>query len=133
MVVKILHKCMLEKDGKILLLKRSDNDTLGGKWDFAGGNIEALEKSEDCVRREVLEESGLRVFDIERIGIDEVIIKKNKRHYIVFYYSGKVKSSDVVLSNEHSDFKWVKKKDLFKVRDLHPFFRMSKDLKKSTT
>lgn len=125
MVIKILHKCIIENDGKILLLKRADDDSLPGKWDFPGGNLEFLENFESCVRREALEESGLKISKIRRIGFEEIILKKKKKHYVLFFYEARANGFDVVLSHEHSDFKWVKKRDLFGVRNLHPLFRMS--------
>jgi len=129
-VIKILHKCIIENGGNILLLKMANNDSLPGKWDFPGGNLEFLETFESCVRREALEESGLKIYGIKRIGFEEIILKKKKKHYILFFYEAKAKGSDVVLSHEHSDFKWVKKKDLFGVRNLHPLFKMSGVLKR---
>ena len=45
----------VDKDGRILLGKRSDNK----KWGYSGGAVEIDEYVEDCARRELLEEMGL--------------------------------------------------------------------------
>lgn len=43
----------------VLVSRRRPDDSLGGKWEFPGGKIEAGESAEEAVRREVREEVGL--------------------------------------------------------------------------
>ena len=45
----------VDKDGRILLGKRSDNK----KWGYSGGAVEIDEYVEDCAKRELFEEMGL--------------------------------------------------------------------------
>lgn len=53
------------KDNKILLGKRKT--TLGkGHWAFPGGALEFKEEIEDCARREVIEETGLKIKNLKR-------------------------------------------------------------------
>ena len=52
----------IEKDGKFLLVKRSEKEAnYPGKWLFPGGKVEDQESLETAVERECLEELGLRV------------------------------------------------------------------------
>lgn len=53
--------CYLHKDGKTLMLHRvkKKNDIHEGKWNGLGGKLEPGETPEECVIREVREESGL--------------------------------------------------------------------------
>jgi ADP-ribose pyrophosphatase YjhB (NUDIX family) len=51
-------------DGKILLHKRSDFDV----WAFPIGGAEEGESAEQCIIREVLEETELKIIDYEAIG-----------------------------------------------------------------
>ena len=53
--------CYIKRDGFTLMVHRNKklNDIHEGKWNGLGGKFEAGESPEDCVRREVLEESGL--------------------------------------------------------------------------
>lgn len=48
---------ILDANGRLLLVHRRDS----GKWAMPGGTMEMNESLEDCVRREVLEETGLRI------------------------------------------------------------------------
>ncbi|QQE79840.1 NUDIX hydrolase [Alicyclobacillus sp. SO9] len=50
-----------DADGRILLQHRSDNDT----WGLPGGSMEMGETFEETARREVLEETGLEVKDLQ--------------------------------------------------------------------
>ena len=53
--------CYLERDGQYLMLHRvkKQHDENHDKWIGVGGKFEDKESPEDCVRREVLEETGL--------------------------------------------------------------------------
>ena len=52
--------CYIEKDGKYLMLHRvvKDKDVNKGKWIGVGGHFEEGESPEECVLREVKEETG---------------------------------------------------------------------------
>ena len=52
---------VFDSGGRLLLQQRSDD----GTWDVLGGAIEPGETPEEAARREVLEESGLRVEKLE--------------------------------------------------------------------
>ena len=53
--------CYIEQDGKYLMLHRTKKkqDINGGKWIGVGGHLEEGESPEDCLVREVREETGL--------------------------------------------------------------------------
>jgi 8-oxo-dGTP diphosphatase len=53
--------CYIKQHGKTLMVYRNKkpDDIHEGKWNGLGGKFEAGETPEECVRREVLEESGL--------------------------------------------------------------------------
>lgn len=55
--------CYIEKDGKYLMLHRTikKNDVNKDKWIGVGGHFELGESPEECVCREVLEETGYRL------------------------------------------------------------------------
>lgn len=63
--------CYLERDGKYLMLHRTkkENDVNRDKWIGVGGHFEEGESPEDCVRREVFEETGLTLTRFSYRGI----------------------------------------------------------------
>ena len=59
--MKMTTLCYIEQDGKYLMLHRTKkkNDINEGKWIGVGGHAEGSESPEDCLLREVKEETGL--------------------------------------------------------------------------
>jgi len=51
--------------GRVLMLHRSDNDC----WCFPGGAVELGEELEEAAKREVYEETGLKVENLELFGV----------------------------------------------------------------
>jgi ADP-ribose pyrophosphatase YjhB (NUDIX family) len=59
-------RCVLrDADGRVLLIKRSDN----GVWAFPAGTMELGESISECAVREVREETGLNATEVTLIGI----------------------------------------------------------------
>ncbi|HLS95003.1 (deoxy)nucleoside triphosphate pyrophosphohydrolase [Sphingobacterium allocomposti] len=52
---------VIEHNDKILICQRSAQMKLPLKWEFPGGKIEAGERKEDCLKREIREELGLEI------------------------------------------------------------------------
>jgi len=63
--------CYIEKDGAYLMLHRikKEQDENRDKWIGVGGKFEDRESPEDCVLREVKEETGLTLTDYKYRGI----------------------------------------------------------------
>ena len=63
--------CYLERGGQYLMLHRvkKENDENKDKWIGVGGKFEPGESPEDCVCREVREETGLALTDYRYCGI----------------------------------------------------------------
>ena len=63
--------CYIERDGQYLMLHRikKAHDENRDKWIGIGGKFEPGESPEDCVLREVREETGLRLTDFRYCGI----------------------------------------------------------------
>ena len=59
-VVACVGAVVLDAAGRILLIRRG-HDPHAGLWSLPGGRVENGETLEQAVRREVLEETGLRV------------------------------------------------------------------------
>lgn len=52
---------IIERDGFILAAQRSTAMSLPLKWEFPGGKINDGESPQECLRREVVEEMGIRI------------------------------------------------------------------------
>jgi 8-oxo-dGTP pyrophosphatase MutT (NUDIX family) len=91
--------CHIIKDKSLLLQKKSKGLFGEGKWNGVGGKLEQNESPEDCVKREVYEETGLRISDLKFHGVLNFYFGNRKEiDWIVHVFStsvfeGKVKSS----------------------------------------
>ena len=92
---------------KILLCK---SQKWNNKFVIPGGHIERGEKMEDALRREVKEETGLDIYDIELIGLQESIFSKTfreNRHFIFIDFICRTDTSDVTLNDEADEYVWA--------------------------
>jgi len=102
-------------DGEILLLRRSSNDDVEPlKWSLPGGKVDKGENIREAAIRELFEETGIVV--VVAMYVTSV---KNDDDSISSYFSVHLdKNSNVVLSEEHEDYKWVNPDDLEVIDDL---------------
>jgi len=52
---------IIEKEGRILIARKSREGPLKDRWEFPGGKVEEGETAEECVKREVFEELGIDI------------------------------------------------------------------------
>ena len=101
--------CYLEKDGKYLMLHRTKkkNDINKDKWLGIGGKFEEGESPEECIIREVKEETGLTLNTYKLRCIVTYVSKKWETEYMYVFtsndYTGKL-----IECNE-GDLQWIEK------------------------
>lgn len=104
--------CYIEKDDSYLMLHRvkKENDQNKDKWIGVGGKFEDGETPEDCVCREVTEETGLTLTDYRYRGIVTFVLKGWGTEYMHLFtatgFSGEIKEC------EEGDLVWVPKKEI---------------------
>ena len=78
--------CYIEKEDRYLMLHRisKKNDVNKEKWIGVGGHFEKDESPEDCLLREVKEETGLALTSYHFRGIVTFILKDNGIHVPVY-------------------------------------------------
>lgn len=89
-------------EGKILMLQASDLTRISGKWSFPGGHIDYGETVDESLKREVKEEANIDIEIISPIKTDVI-----KDTYTTIF-AAKYVSGEIKLSEEHSDYRWVK-------------------------
>lgn len=108
--------CYIEKDDAYLMLHRiiKKHDINKDKWIGVGGHFEHGESPEDCMFREVMEETGLIPTSFRFCGIvtflSDMGTKKEAWEYMCLYhveaFEGELKECD------EGVLEWVKKEDL---------------------
>ena len=76
--------CYLEQDGQYLMLHRvkKSHDVNHGKWIGVGGKFEFQESPEDCLLREVREETGLTLKSWRYRGIVTFLYNDDEAEYM---------------------------------------------------
>ena len=105
--------CYLERGDEYLMLHRTKkkNDENHDKWIGVGGKFEANESPEDCMRREIFEETGLTVTDYRYRGIVTFVSDIYETEYMHLFtvtdWTGEARECD------EGELAWIKKQKLF--------------------
>jgi mutator protein MutT len=96
--------------GRVLLVQRG-RPPARGKWSLPGGAVEPGERLEDAVRREVSEETGLKVLSAKAFEIFERIIRDRRGrveyHYVLVDFLCRVSGGAPAPADDADDVEWV--------------------------
>ena len=110
---KMTTLCYLERGDQYLLLHRTKkkNDENHDKWIGVGGKFENGESPEDCVLREVFEETGLTLTSYRYRGIVTFVSDEYPTEYMHLFvctdWTGVQKECD------EGELAWIEKKKLY--------------------
>ncbi len=113
--MKLTTICYIEKDGKYLMLHRTKKkvDISKDKWLGIGGKFEENESPEECIEREVKEETGLTLNSYNLRGIVTYISTNWETEYMYIFTSNDF-SGNLIECNE-GDLEWIDKNDISKI------------------
>lgn len=99
--------CYIEQDHAYLMLHRvkKEKDINKDKWIGIGGHFEEGESPEECLLREVLEETGLRLTDYRLRGVITFVTDVWQPEYM-FLYTAEGFEGTMITCNE-GDLEWV--------------------------
>jgi 8-oxo-dGTP diphosphatase len=92
------------KQGSVLVTQRSETMPHPLKWEFPGGKVKEGESVEECIRREIWEELGLKV-NVERL-LPSVSHTYGSHAVTLIPLVCRAMEGPVTLA-EHSSFRWV--------------------------
>jgi 8-oxo-dGTP diphosphatase len=114
-------------DGDRVLLVRRAREPLKGEWSLPGGLVELGERLTAAVRREILEETGLRIRVDAVVKVLDRITKDGagrvKFHYVLVDFLCRVEDASggatkrrarLKASDDASEARWVRRRDLAK-------------------
>ena len=107
--------CYIENEGAYLMLHRisKKNDVNKDKWIGVGGHFEGDESPEDCLLREVREETGLTLTSWRFRGLVTFKAEGWDTEYMCLYTADKYEG-EMITCNEGT-LEWVKKEDVLKL------------------
>lgn len=109
---KMTTLCYIEQNDSYLMLHRisKQNDANKDKWIGIGGHFEENESPEECVLREVVEETGLTLLSYRFRGLITFVSDKWETEYMCLFtadeFEGKLQDCD------EGELCWVKKSDI---------------------
>lgn len=129
--------CYIENEDSFLMLHRTkkEKDMNKDKWIGVGGKLEESESPDDCLLREVREETSLCLRSFRMRGILTFVSDEWETEYIFLYTSDQYEGE--IGSCAEGDLRWVKKEEIEKLnlwegdkiflrllREEHPFFSL---------
>lgn len=105
--------CYIEREDSYLMMHRvkKEKDMNKDKWIGVGGHFEEGESPEECLIREVREETGLELTNWKLRGIITFVTDVYEPEYMFLYtadgYTGEISDCD------EGTLEWVKKSDVY--------------------
>ena len=99
--------CYLEQDGKYLMLHRTvkKNDVNKDKWIGVGGHFEEEESPEECVVREVKEETGYTLTSYRYRGIITFVSGEGVTEYMSLFTADRFEGEPAAC--DEGELEWV--------------------------
>jgi len=96
----------MEDNKEILLIKRL-NDPFKDYWALPGGFVDENEDLETAAKRELLEETSIRVFKVNQIGAYGTPGRDPRNHIVsIAYFSEIDRFAEAVAADDAKEVKW---------------------------
>ena len=110
--MRLTTLCYINNNDRYLMMHRNKktNDENSSKWIGIGGHIEEDESPGECIRREIVEETGLEVYNLRLRGIVTFILP-DWGNELTFLYTADTEEVKVKDCAE-GELKWIPIKDI---------------------
>ncbi len=128
MAIIISHTVIIDKEGRIFVLRRSDKEKiLPGYWDLPGGTVRLKEDPMIGAIREVREECGLKVNNLRLFAYTSNWDKIKQKKFVTLIFITKKYSGSIKLNlNDHEEYAWLSEMDLKKIKTVKYFKELLK-------
>ncbi|MBF6332495.1 NUDIX domain-containing protein [Nocardia transvalensis] len=106
-VQQLVVGAVVQFNGKVLLLRRSADDFMGGIWELPSGKVEPGEALDQALVREVKEETGLHVTQIAHHVGDFDYRSGSGKKSRQFNFAVDVVSAEPIVLQEHDAYTWT--------------------------
>ena len=119
----IVHALINAKNGYLVTKRSKEETTFPEYWDIPGGLAETGELPREAVIRETKEEVGLDIMPTSVIHEDSNLDKSKNLIFIRLVYLCELKSKidDIILQEEHSEYKFISTLEDLKNEKISPF------------
>lgn len=109
---------IINDKNQLLIVEKSPYEKVDpGLWTIPGGKVEPKEHIIDALKREVLEEVGIKIEDYQWIG--ENVFENNQYIFHAQHFLCKTKQTNIKLEKSLLKYKWIDKKEIDKF-EYHP-------------
>ena len=110
-LVLVVAAAMVDSDGRVLIAQRPEGRSMAGLWEFPGGKIEADERPEDALIRELREELGIAVKEACLAPFTFASHTYGAFHLLMPLYVCR-RWDGTPQPHHHAALKWVRPKDM---------------------
>lgn len=97
----------VDRDGRVLMIKRA-HPPFKGRFALPGGFVDVGETVEDACRRELYEETGMRVKKLTLIGVYSAPKRDPRRHAVSVAFLARLRSAQPKAGDDAAAALWVK-------------------------
>lgn len=110
--VSVVRAIIMDKQGRLLLLRRRPGSAGAGQWCLPGGKVDYGETVEQALRAEVAEETGLQCQTVEFLFyLDSTPSAPGAMHCINFYFHCAT-AGEITLNDESTAYAWALPEEL---------------------
>ncbi|MDR3665699.1 MAG: NUDIX pyrophosphatase [Ignavibacteriaceae bacterium] len=107
---------MIDDEMQFLLLKRSTHKIYPGVWQMVSGHLDKNETAIQTALRELNEETGIKPFRLWIApNINSLYSPEDDSITMIPVFAAQVKNDRVIISDEHSEFKWLNSEEAKKL------------------
>lgn len=112
--MQITTLCYIEKDGKYLMLHRTkkEHDINKDKWIGVGGHLEGSESPDECLIREVKEETGLTLTSYQFRGL--ITFVSDEETELMCLYTADAYEG-VLTRCDEGELEWIDKSEVLRL------------------
>ncbi len=97
--------CMIFDDNRLLLQNRVKEDWCG--FTFPGGHIEKEESFVQGIKREILEETGLTIYNPQICGIKQFQTENDERYIVLLFKTNQFDGE--LVSSDEGEMLWIER------------------------
>lgn len=117
--ISLTVECFVEKEGRYLLLKRHPNKRiLPNVWIAPGGHREFNEGVIECTRREILEETGLKISDVKIKATGIAHLQDINQEFSFHILTAKYASGELLSETSDGELRWLTPEEISNLDNL---------------
>jgi 8-oxo-dGTP diphosphatase len=115
----VVAAALVDPDGRALIAQRPAGKAMAGLWEFPGGKVEAGERPEDALIRELAEELGITVREPCLAPFTFASHTYETFHLLMPLYVCR-RWEGTPAPRHHAALKWIRPRDLMRRPDAYP-------------